>query len=213
MVLTLNSYREAAFDQGALLKARFPLKVKAQEGVCYALVIEFYRKMALAHGAGESPSPDDIVKHLEATLGTSINRQAMHDDGLTEAKRAGGGVYDFVKLFNAMGRVSGIQWAFKGSTGTQLSEFGPALNAEGEGMFMLRVEFASGGGHAIAVAQVGGGMIVFDPNFGIFESANPTALAAGLWAQYDSLGMKINNWWIISVVPSGGVGIGQLGKA
>jgi hypothetical protein len=202
MVLTLMSYKLASFDQGQLLKAKFPLKNVAQEGVCYALTIEFYRELK----KGRSPTAQQLVAHLDSTLGTSVSRQAMHDDGLAEFRRAGGGVYDFLTLFNAMGRVSGVTWTFGGQAGATAGQFATAG-------YMLRVEFASGGGHAIAVLKIGNTITLFDPNFGIFRANGATGLSAGLFAQYVSLGMVVSRWWLLKMVDSGGVGIGAIAKA
>lgn len=200
----LNSYLMSPFNQGGLLQARFPLKKNAQAGVCYALVIEFFRYLTRNPAATHAA----ITQHLTNSLGTSINRQAMLADGVVEAQRRGGGAYDFLELFNSMGRVSGIRFGVLGA-GAGYGGFLTQIKAMGNQGGMLRIEFAEGGGHAIALLQ--GGQVVFDPNFGILAS---TSLERGLmtkclWNRYATLGMTINKWFILNLISGQGVGLGN----
>lgn len=208
--MALDTYRKAIFEQGSLLKALYPLKKDAAGGVCYALVIEYYRKLLKSQA---EVSPADMVSHLKKNLGNCITRQDMQADGVKELQRLGAS-YDFVQLFNSMGRVSGVQFKFNGGTGITSGDFTNSYANETGTDFMLRVEFIEGSGHAIAIRKMAE-VQLFDPNFGIFQDANASTLATELWNEYASISPKmvVSKYFIIEKIAAGGVGLGNVARA
>jgi hypothetical protein len=197
----LDQFIVRTFDQGEILRREFALKKDAQEGICWALVVEYCRI-----SMGGEGDWDKIAAKLKDAMDKAINRQAISSECVKAAKDAVTGSYDFLQVWNKQSSLTGVTFSFENS-GNISDPLRTALNVKADGWYALRFDAttASGSyGHIIAIEVCAGGTsyVMFDPNIGLlmFSKAKLGEAVTGYWTKYRSdFLMTIGSWWLLKM--------------
>jgi hypothetical protein len=193
---TLASYRKAEFSQGAELKAQYPFKPEVQNGICFALMVEWILKLK-----NNAEDPAKRMSAMSDELKLAGGRQMIYTSALRDvvnAAQAKGETVDQSKLSDALtelGRHFGIQFTYQGGSVNKAALANYLSDgANANKLLYLSIKFNGGGGHAIGV-YTSNPILVFDPNIG--EFAVPKASSGDfvnlLWIAYSGLlgGIKL----------------------
>lgn len=191
---TLNDFLTAEFSQGTRLSGDFRYKKEAQPGICLSLVVSWIR--VLTSGKDFSDA-EDLAKAIALDFNMSIVRQSIFDDSMqnvTSITWAG-----LADKWNAVSSVTGIKFGCL-NVGSTVDPLIVATFNLADGVYMLRITFNEGSGHAIGLLKLGTDFVVFDPNLGLFEIDDLATFAPLLWQKYKvDFRLTINAWGLYSM--------------
>ncbi len=183
----LADYGLVAFDQMDVLGSTYRNKRDVQNGVCAALCVAWVQ--AIAGGASASDM-DASIRQFDL----AVNKQRIIIDAFSQV----GGVRS--AIYNSVSHITRLTLTFEVG-GDYVDPIKQCFVNLKDGFHFLSVSFDEGP-HMIALFKVDHEMVLFAPNFGVFQADdNPGVedLAGGLFAEYASDGMAIKSWTVFSL--------------
>lgn len=183
----LSNYEVVAFDQSDVLGSTYRNKRDVQGGVCAALCV------AWVHAIEGGASTGDI-NALIRQFDLSVNKQRIITDAYSQVDGVRSAIY------NSISHITRLTLTFEDS-GDYVDPIKQCFVNLNDGFYFLSISFDEGA-HMIALWKDGDEMVLFDPNFGVFQADDNTEvedLAEALFAEYASIGMAIESWRVFSL--------------
>jgi len=196
---TLSDYLVALFDQDTIITAKYQIpssyKETATSGICCALVLEYYKRLA----KGDNVAPGAMVQHLSDQFPVLIQRQQISDTSFHA------GLND-VQTLNEMARHTGLQFTNESPDQPKCDNrenIKTRISIAKHGAYVLIFEGKKRGkpyAHIISIQLAPAwGIIVFDPNFGIMHVPGSIGDFVDLYSGTYDAGSEVtmNSFWLL----------------